>query len=87
MCEQRGFVQIVYQRGVDKTKLDSYSKTKERWYQDEQGRSHVEDIKHRRINFVNGQKVIERVDDKGRLIEYMPDVPVSMGKVPKFIRE
>lgn len=61
--------------------LDPYSRSKLRWYSEESGEKHRDEIRHRKIKVINGKKVAVVVDDKGRVIEEMPDFNVKQTNI------
>lgn len=64
---------IVYELGYKQGEtLDPYSKSKERWYSEESGKKHRDEIRNRKIVEINGQKIIANTDGKGHTIDYIP---------------
>jgi hypothetical protein len=57
--------------------LDPYSKAKLRWYEDETGQRHQDEIKHRKIEIVNGKKQVVITDSKGKRIDILPNFNVQ----------
>lgn len=67
-----------YKRGET---LDSYSQAKLRWYSDTSGERHRDEIKHRAIKQVGGEKVVANLDSKGKVIDYLPSFDPKGSKV------
>ncbi len=65
---------IKYKKGEP---LDPYSRAKLRWYSDESGQYHIDEIKRREIRSSGPTKTVVVKDDKGRVIEEMPDFEVK----------
>lgn len=61
--------------------LDPYSKTKLRWYSEESGGLHREEITRRKFVDRNGERIPFVVDSKGRLIDELPVVQVTGKKM------
>lgn len=59
--------------------LDPYSASKLRWATSEQ--RHADEIKKRKIKYINGKQVVANTDDKGRLIDFAPTYDVKGTKM------
>lgn len=76
MCEKEGLTIKIYAEGSGGKVQDSYSRWKERIYDDPLGRAHEEDIKMRHIeNKEGGNKMVMWKDKKGRVIDIAADNP------------
>jgi len=72
MCKQNGWTIACLERGVKEENLDSYSRTKLRWYSQAEGKAHEDEVRHRRIVSEDGKKKTVVVDSKGRKIDEVP---------------
>jgi len=69
--------EMVIARGADISNMNPYSKAKMRWYKDESGKYHADEIKRRGIVKIDGKDHAVVKDDKGLIIDYMPSVTVT----------
>lgn len=76
---------VVFERGLKEgDTLDSYSAMKLRWYEDQSGEKHRDEITRRKYIMREGQKIPVVVDSNGKIIGELPIAPV-VGDVGKGI--
>lgn len=86
-CAEEGISIICYAEGANKKNLDKYSQWKERIYSDPSGRRHDEDIRMRGVKKEGGKFKTVWKDDRGRVIDEAPDIPISDNKKnPRYLK-